>query len=81
VSEELSGGDGVFVGSPDAVEADGTYVYEFDEPGYVEEEFVAVPPPSATRPAEFDRSLPPLSLRCRRSRTPRGCIVRAQLDA
>jgi hypothetical protein len=50
LSEELGGGDGVFIGSPGAVGADGSYSYEFDEPGYVEEEFVAAGAATAFAP-------------------------------
>ncbi|MET0904043.1 MAG: alpha/beta hydrolase domain-containing protein [Acidimicrobiales bacterium] len=41
LSEELTGGHGVFLGSPDAFASDGSYIVEVDEPGYVQEEFVA----------------------------------------
>jgi hypothetical protein len=41
LSEELAGGNGVFIGSPDAARDDGGYLVELDAPGYVQEEFVA----------------------------------------
>ena len=41
LSEELTEGNGVFLGSPDAFAANGSYIVEVDEPGYVQEEFVA----------------------------------------
>ena len=41
LSEELSGGNGVFLGSPDTFDEERGYLVEVDDPGYVQEEFAA----------------------------------------
>jgi hypothetical protein len=41
LSEGIPDKGGAWLGTPDGLQPDGTYRVEFDEPGYVEEEFVA----------------------------------------